>query len=398
MKADLALAGGGLANSLIAYRLARRKPEIDVVLLERGSSLGGQHIWSFHETDLTPTQKEWLGPFVVSSWPRHEVRFPARRRVIDSGYHSLTSARLDEVVRGALGDRVRLGAEVVDVSTHRALLADGTSIEAGAVIDGRGAVRSRNIDVGYQKFVGQTVELANEHGLRGPVLMDATVPQKDGYRFIYVLPFASRRLLIEDTYYSDSPALDEREILRSIGRYAEAQGWHIESVVEQERGVLPIVLAGDIDAFWSEGPAGVPRSGMRAGLFHHTTGYSLAEAVRLADELGERGSFESGELYDWIRRRSIGSWRRQRFFRLLNRMLYRAAVPTKRYVVLDRFYRLPEPLIHRFYAGRLTWIDKLRLVTGSPPVPIGRALPCLLERRQTKEQRRLEGQKSKEIS
>ena len=38
--------------------------------------------------------------------------------------------------------------------------------------------------------------------------MDATVPQRDGFRFVYTLPFAPDRVLIEDTYYSDGLDLD----------------------------------------------------------------------------------------------------------------------------------------------------------------------------------------------
>jgi len=46
--------------------------------------------------------------------------------------------------------------------------------------------------------------------------------------------------------------------------------------------------------------------------------------------------------------------------------------------VLERFYRLPEPLIGRFYAGRSTFRDKARILAGRPPVPIGRAIRALL--------------------
>jgi lycopene beta-cyclase len=41
--------------------------------------------------------------------------------------------------------------------------------------------------------------------------------------------------------------------------------------------------------------------------------------------------------------------------------------------VLERFYRLPEPLVHRFYAGRLTFLDRARILSGRPPVPVLRA-------------------------
>src|SRR3546814_3704722 len=50
------------------------------------------------------------------------------------------------------------------------------------------------------------------------------------------------------------------------------------------RSALPVALGGDIAAYLaSGGPA--PKLGVRAGLFHPTTGYSLPDAVRTAVEL-----------------------------------------------------------------------------------------------------------------
>ena len=46
--------------------------------------------------------------------------------------------------------------------------------------------------------------------------------------------------------------------------------------------------------------------------------------------------------------------------------------------MFERFYRLPEPLIERFYAARSTRFDKLRILSGKPPVPISRAVTALL--------------------
>ena len=49
--------------------------------------------------------------------------------------------------------------------------------------------------------------------------------------------------------------------------------------------------------------------------------------------------------------------------------------------MLQRFYRLPQPLIERFYAGEATRMDKLRILTGKPPVPMGPAIACISESR-----------------
>ena len=377
-KTDVVLVGGGLANSLIAWRLRRLRPEVELIVLERGEELGGRHTWSFHEGDLTPGQHAWMKPLVARSWDEHEVRFPSVSRRLRAPYHSVTSERLREIVGETLGPRLRLSAEVADVSPNEVALADGTRITAGAVIDGRGDPGDRHLVLGFQKFVGLTLALEQEHGLAGPILMDATVPQRDGFRFLYTLPFAPRRVLVEDTRYSDGPALDREEMRGAIRDYVRGRGWRLAGVEGEEEGALPIVLSGDIEAFWDSAGPGVPRSGMRAALFHPTTGYSLPEAVRLADAVVASADLSSRPLYALTRGRSRDAWRRHGFFRVLNKMLYRAAEPGQRYRVLERFYRLPEPLIGRFYAGRPTPWDKLRVLTGRPPVPVGRALAALL--------------------
>jgi lycopene beta-cyclase len=377
VKADIVLVGGGLANSLIALRLQTLRPDVELLVLERGPHLGGQHTWSFHEGDVSATQREWIAPLVAHSWPRQEVRFPSRVRELSHAYFSLTSERLREVVSRALGERVRTGAEAEEVTPREIRLRDGSRVAAEAVIDGRGDPGGGHLELGFQKFVGQTMTLEDPHGLAGPILMDATVPQNDGFRFVYTLPFGERHVLVEDTRYSDTADLDREELRTEIQAYARARGWRVREIVGEEEGSLPIVLSGDIEAFWEAGP-GVPRSGLRAALFHPTTGYSLPEAVRLAEAIAGSGDLSSPALYTLTRSRSREVWRRGRFFRALNRMLYRAADPEQRYRVLEHFYRLPEALIARFYAGQLDWADKARILSGRPPVPVGKAVRAIL--------------------
>ena len=62
----------------------------------------------------------------------------------------------------------------------------------------------------------------------------------------------------------------------------------------------------------------------------------------------------------YVRSESERLWRERRFYQLLNRMLFRAAEPTNRYRILEHFYRLPQKTIARFYAGKLTSLDKLK--------------------------------------
>jgi lycopene beta-cyclase len=376
---DVALVGGGLANALIALRLTRTRPELSLVLLEQDGRLGGSHTWSFHESDVTPAEQAWLAPLVVGSWPAYDVRFPGFARRVASGYRSITSERLHQVLSQVLGDRLRLSCAVASVRPDAVTLGDGGVLAAACVIDGRGAPASVPFPLGFQKFVGQELRLSEPHGLDVPVLMDATVEQQDGFRFFYTLPLAEDVLLVEDTRYSEHPELDHAAARLAIAGYAARMGLRVAGVLREEAGTLPIPLGGDIDAYWAGQPPGVPCSGMRAALFHPTTGYSLPQAARLADALSALPRLASAPALELVRERSREHWRRGGFFRFLNRMLFRAAAPAERYRVLERFYRLPDGLVRRFYAGTPSLLDRVRILSGRPPVPVRRAARCLFE-------------------
>ena len=202
--------------------------------------------------------------------------------------------------------------------------------------------------------------------------------QGDAYRFVYLLPFDEWTVLVEDPYYADGPHLDRALLGRRIDAYIRSRGWTVEAVVDEEQGVLPIALDGDIDAFWAEGPP-VARAGLAGALFHPTTGYSLPDAVAVARLVAEADDLSSAALRTLIEGYSKSLWARRAYYRLLDRMLFRAAEPRERWKVLRRFYGLPEPLVRRFYAGASTALDKVRILAGKPPVPVGRALRQLRE-------------------
>ena len=382
---DVAIVGGGLAGTLIALALTRRHPELRLRIVEGGEALGGNHVWSFFGSDVAEADRPLVAPLVCHAWPDYEVAFPGHRRTIRQPYYSITSERLDQVARRQLGeDALLTGRKALGVSLTAVMLADGERIEAGGVIDARGAGDQSMLQLGWQKFVGRELEVEGGHGLSRPVVMDATVAQHDGYRFVYLLPFSPTRVFVEDTYYSDSPALNVRALEQRIDRFAEARGWRVAPGVgvdggdlRAEQGVLPVVIGGDFEAYWRAGGARVAKAGARAGLFQPTTGYSLPDAVRLAAAVAASPDLSGPALDVLTHRAAATAWRERGFYRMLDAMLFRAARPEERYRILERFYRLSPRLIGRFYASRSTFADKARILMGKPPVPIGRALGAI---------------------
>jgi lycopene beta-cyclase len=377
---DVAIVGAGLAGGLAARAIKARHPDLDLRLIDGAATVGGNHVWSAFGSDLAAADRWIVAPLIAHGWRQYDVAFPAVARTIEATYYSLTSAKLHDAVTAALpAHALMLGRRAIGVSATAVVLADGDRVAARGVIDARGTGDLSLLDLGWQKFVGRELALEAPHEAPFPRVMDATVDQIDGYRFVYCLPFSDTRMFVEDTYYSDTPDLDMATLRTRIDGYAAARGWRIARVEGEESGVLPVAMGGDFAAYWRSGGKDVAKVGMRAGLFHPTTGYSLPDAVRTAAMLAARTDFSGAALHDATHALAATAWADRGFYRLLDTMLFRAADPAERYRILERFYRLSPSLIGRFYAARSTFADKARVLTGKPPVPITRAVRAILK-------------------
>jgi lycopene beta-cyclase len=367
---DHLIVGGGLAGGLVALALANAGRGGQVTLIDRQPRLGGNHTWSFHLTDLEEDERSLVAPLVTRRWAQQEVRFPGHQRILELGYETITSDRFAEVLTSRLlgaGVRLLLDRRVVRVGASLVHLEGEPPVRGRLVIDARGLAPTAppgetTARAGYQKFVGLELALQADGPWTRPLLMDATVSQADGYRFVYVLPFSPRRVLVEDTVYSSGPWLDTFEVERRILAYATAQGATVTRVLRRETGVLPLPLEGEIDLPRPGAPLAV---GYRGGFFHPVTGYSLPLAARVALAIAKSRTPEATSA-------AVGAIARQlqpqrRFGQLLNRLMFEAMPPAARWTAFERFYRLPEATIARFYASASTWGDRARILIGRPP-------------------------------
>jgi hypothetical protein len=87
----LVVAGGGLAAALIAQRL-NHGARVPVTILEGAAQPFGEHTWSFHTSDVGPSDMAWLSPLIAHQWQGQSVRFRDHSRSLTSGYATLTSA------------------------------------------------------------------------------------------------------------------------------------------------------------------------------------------------------------------------------------------------------------------------------------------------------------------
>ncbi len=389
---DVVIAGGGLAGGLIALALHRHAPSQTFALIEAGETLGGNHRWSWFDTDLDSAGEALMSGFTINSWDEgYDIAFPKYSKTLGTSYRSLASEHFHEALLAELpADSVHLDTRVGALDAGGVTLEDGERIDAKHVIDCRTFKPSSKLAGGWQVFLGQHIKCEQPHGLTRPVIMDATVDQvapygnEAAYRFVYVLPLSEDEVFVEDTYYADHPRLDKEQLWSRTQAYAQTHGWNGE-VIAHETGILPVLSGGNPDAALAgRRVEGVALAGALAGFSHPLTSYTLPFAVEnalaIADLLESQPNTTARQLAAFCESRARKHWRATSFYRMLSRMLFEAAEPAERVTVFQHFYDLSPDLVERFYAGDSTILDKVRILSGEPPVPIPRAIKALLSR------------------
>ncbi|NQX95491.1 MAG: lycopene beta-cyclase CrtY [Erythrobacter sp.] len=386
---DVVIVGGGLSGGLTALALHKARPNFRLAVVEAGKTIGGNHRWSWFDSDLDDRGHELLASIRKTEWDKgYDVSFPKLKRTLHTGYTSMASSDFHEgILRTLPPEALYLGRRATEITADSVTLDDGTTLEARLVVDCRSFQPSPHLRGGWQVFMGRQMQLEEPHGEERPMIMDADVDQLapygngGAYRFVYVLPLSSHDVFIEDTYYADDPGLDRAALSGRIDQYARDKGWIDGVPVGHETGVLPVLTGGDFDAYQRDVRIpGVIAIGARGGFIHPLTSYTMPIAMGNALALADEADLPASQMVAVFEARARKHWKNTGYYRLLTRFLFFAADPERRYVVLQRFYGLSQGLIERFYAARSPLRDRARVLWGKPPVTIPRAIKAMFVR------------------
>lgn len=376
---DYILAGGGLQAGLLVLAIRHHQPKARILVVERGAVFGGNHTWSFHRRDISSVTAQWLSPLPTYNWDSYQVRFPGYESTVDLEYATTTAEMMAGAVSQCLsedeqnGSRVLLNTEVTDIQPGSITTNGDEQFRARCVLDCRGRQGPPTADqssaqpvCGYQKFYGLEIELAEDWPSHVPMLMDACVDQSDGFHFIYVLPFSRRRVLIEDTWFSNLPQLDLDLSARQLRTYISGHTQSKWDVVRSERGCLPMPLRGFSPRPASENTSpALLAGGYAGGWFHAATGYSFPLAAQFANTVAETAPELAQKAIDSLLQENKF---RFGFARFLNHLLFRLVSPQSRWQIFRRLYKsVPQETLSRFYAHGFSVADAARMVIGVPP-------------------------------
>lgn len=362
------IAGAGLAGLSLAVALLERGWSGPLALVDRRTAYARDRTWCTWDVPgaLGPfapaVSRRWASWVVVGPDGREAVhRDPGRPYVhLDArDVHALALARLARD-----GVAPALGVAVQDVRPGRVATASGT-LTADVVVDARGVAPAPGPGAIAltQGLLGWEVEV--EHPVFDPAratLMDlgALRPADPRHlRFLYVLPFGTRRALVEDTSIGrTAPADDVRRA--ALTAWLAGAGAGRFTVAHEERGRIPMALGA------TPRRPGVVAVGQAGGAVRASSGYAFARTQRhvaaVADALvaGREPPHRAGG------RRAAAL-----------DAVFLQALDADPAAFGDRFRalvaRTPAAAFARFMADASSPADELRVAAAMPPLPFARA-------------------------
>lgn len=358
---DVAILGGGCAGLSLAARLARTGLSFRVV--EPREIYHDDRAWSFWRTAPDP-----FADCVRASWSRWTVAGPSGLTVRSSQrypYQSLTAAAfyaralslIDDAPRGSLACGVSAGAVTVRSAGAHIDTSDG-GFTAAHVIDARPPRRQPEFG---QFFLGR--EIVTDGAVFDPetvTLMHFRGEDASGIRFLYLLPYARDRALVEVTVFAqDAP--DAGEMASWLAAEIAGCGGGHHTVLREEKGALPM------EAGYREPAAeGVIRIGLAGGAARPSTGYAFQRIQLQTQALTT--CLLRGVVPQVPQDGAISRFMDRVFLQVLR------AAPERGPALFERLFRnTPPDRLERFLSGSLRAADRLSVIASLPPLPFLRA-------------------------
>ncbi|WP_372424924.1 lycopene cyclase family protein [Salinarimonas chemoclinalis] len=380
---DLVILGGGCTGASLAERLADAGTGAPRTLViearDAGPGFGDDRTWCFWRT--RPHRHEGL---VAQAWPRVRVASHDGRGGVaetpETPYQMIRGADFHDAARAAISAAPRVdlasGTRVVAVTrSPDGLWRVETSagpVTATALVDTRpdrrpapGGARL------WQSFLGREIACDRASFDPGTVeLMRFLPPHPDRIAFIYVLPFAPDRALVEATVFAADPLPPPALVPDLEAAIAEATRGRGGAVLREEHGVLPMGLLGPPPPAprGAGRRSGLVRAGLTAGGARPSSGYAFRRIQAWADACA--ASLLAG-------RGPIAAAPDGRLLAFMDRLFVRvlAADPARGPDLFAAlFRRTPPARLVRFLSDEPTLLDAAAMAAALPPAPFLRAL------------------------
>lgn len=358
---DVAILGGGCAGLSVAARLAPTTLSFRVI--EPRRRYHDDRTWSFWRTASDPFED-----CVRASWTRWSVSGPAGtvlrgshrfpyQCVASGAFYSRALDLIDEANSG----NIALGQQAGAVTQQRRGIWIETSdggFTASHVLDARPPPRRPSYG---QFFIGR--EIVTTKAVFDPdtvPLMHFRRGYSTGIDFLYILPFARDRALVEVTSFAPK-APDRADMCAWLDEEIAALAAGGHDVVREEAGALPMEVG-----YRAPEVPGVCHIGLAGGAARPSTGYAFQRIQAQADHIAAR----------LLRNEAPSVPRDSVMTRFMDRVFLKvlATAPERGPALFETLFRnAPKDRLERFLSGSTRADDRLSVMWSLPSMPFLRA-------------------------
>ena len=216
-----------------------------VLIIDRDLKIENDHTWCFWEKGKGAFEKtvfrRWQSVYFHGT-----QEFSASLDLGEYEYKMIRAADFYKFIFGKIAQNPNftfLQSEIISIENAKVETTRGEFFANEFIFDSftRKTYDNTKYQNLFQHFYGWLIETESEiFNLLEPTLFDFRVEQKNECRFIYILPFTSKKALIEFTVFSDN-LLEKREYEENLKKYfAEILKIENYKIIETESGVIPM--------------------------------------------------------------------------------------------------------------------------------------------------------------
>lgn len=374
---DYIFTGGGMAAASLLLRMLKQ-PELQekrILIADPKAFAGMEKTWCFWEEgegffeDLK--EKSWNKAWFHAPGFSKELNLkPFRYKMLRSEalfMHALQQTEDRPGIRIIHESVAGFGRENGKIQVN---LSSGEKVEAGIVFNSIPPLTEKKPDHFYllQHFRGWFIRTRKPlFDTESATLMDFRISQEGDCRFVYILPYAPDRALVEYTVFSESLLKDE-EYEKHLSAYLQGLAPDGFDILQKEAGVIPMYSA----PFPESGIPGIINIGTKGGMTKASTGYTFMKVQKhsdaivaglLAGKVPDNQTFRTSPRFSW-------------YDRVLLRILAQKSM-AGRDIFKALFQKNPPETVLRFLQEESGFAEELRIMRSVPALKF--MMPGLLE-------------------
>lgn len=372
---DYIFAGGGAAGLSLAYLLANQPGnQKKILIIDRDQKNRNDRTWCFWSDQPSPYPQATFRAWNQITFQSEQ--FSKTYHLAPYHYYMIRGLDFYNFINQnlALSPRVHfhLGEiqQILDGEETASVVTGNQIFTARWVFDSRfipEQFRKQPERFHYlnQHFRGWEIETDSDcFDPQTPVMLDFRTPQNQKMRFIYILPFDTRRALIEYTLFSEDLLTDAEYDLGLTDYIHNILGLDRYRIHSVENGVIPMTD----HPFGRKLGKRILAIGTRGGLVKPSTGYAFwriqqdsQAIIRSLDKYGHPFHLQNSPA-------------RYRFFDTIMLQVMKKNGGQMKDIFTDMFRNNPIQRIFGFLYETAGWLEDLRILGSVPAQPFIRAL------------------------